>query len=120
MVDIEKQAEQFDVKGVVITMILGAVGFLTALTWRDAIKITIDEFIPAGEGLIYTYYSAALVTIFAIIITYILIKIKKANIIPDKYEQAFARQTVGRAKEIAKEGSPFDIRDKLKKRIATN
>jgi hypothetical protein len=113
MVNIEKQAEQFNVKGIVITMILSAVGFLTALTWRDAIKITIDEFVPAGEGLTYTYYSAILVTLFAIMITYILIKVRNANIVPDRYEEVFAKQTVGRAKRYAKKGSPLHIRKKL-------
>jgi hypothetical protein len=113
MVNIEKDAEEFDVKGIVITMILSAVGFLTALTWRDAIKITIEEFIPAGDGLAYSYYAAGLVTLFAIVTTYILIKIRKTNIIPDEYEESFKKHTIGRATKLATEGSPFQIRQKL-------
>jgi hypothetical protein len=113
MVNIEKDAEEFDVKGIVITMVLSAVGFLTALTWRDAIKVTIEEFIPIGEGLAYSYYAAGLVTLFAIVITYILIKIRKTNIVPDEYEESFKKHTIGRASKIATEGSPFQIRQKL-------
>jgi len=86
MASFEEAAATLDIKSIVITMILSALGFLVAFTWRDAISEAIDHFIPAGEGLIYTFYAAILVTIIAVIITYILIKIQKMDLIPDKYE----------------------------------
>lgn len=86
MAKFEEHAESFDIKSVVITMILSAFGFLVALAWRDAIQQTIDLFVPAGEGLSYTYFAAILVTVIAVIVTFILIKIQKTDLVPDKYE----------------------------------
>lgn len=83
----EEHAESFDIKNIVITMILSAFGFLVALAWRDAINESIDLLVPAGEGLTYTFMAAILVTIIAVIATFILIKVQKANLIPDKYEE---------------------------------
>ncbi len=90
-----------DIKGIVITMILGAFGFLVALQWRDAIKGTIDVFLPAGEGLMYTYMAAILVTVIAVVVTFVLIKLKDVDIIPDKYENR-VKDKARRVKERAK------------------
>lgn len=87
MAAFEEKAAKMDVKSIVITMILSAFGFLTALQWRDAIKLTIDTFMPAGEGLVYTYIAAITVTVIAVIVTFVLIKLKDVDIIPDKYEE---------------------------------
>ena len=82
----EEHAASLDIKGIVITMILSALGFLVALQWRDAIKSTIDILVPAGEGLTYTYTATILVTVIAVIATFVLIKLKDVDIFPDKYE----------------------------------
>ena len=87
MANFEEHAAKLDIKGIVVTMILSAFGFLVALQWRDAIKITIDTFLPAGEGLLYTYFAAIIVTVIAVIVTFVLIKVQQMNIIPDRYER---------------------------------
>jgi len=87
MVDFEEHAAKLDIKSIVITMILSSFGFLVALNWRDAIKETIDLFVPTGEGLTYTYLAAVLVTIIAVVVTFVLVKLQRANIIPDRLEE---------------------------------
>jgi hypothetical protein len=88
MADIEEYAEKMELKSMTITMILSAMGFLVALTWRDAIQKAINAYIPVGDSLTYTFGAALLVTVLATIATYILIKLRKADIVPDKYEDA--------------------------------
>ena len=87
MASFEEQAASLNIKGIIITMILSALGFLVALSWRDVIKETIEMFLPKGEGLIWKYISAISITIIAVIATIILIKLQKADIIPDEYEE---------------------------------
>jgi len=87
MKNFEEEAGSLNIKTIVITMILSAFGFLVALSWRDAIQQTIDLLVPSGEGLVYTYMAAILVTVIAVVVTYVLIKLQKVDIIPDKYEE---------------------------------
>ena len=87
MAKFEEHAAKLDVKSIVVTMILSALGFLTALAWRDAIRDTIDLFVPTGEGLTFTYFAAILVTIIAVVVTFVLVKLQKANLIPDHLEK---------------------------------
>jgi len=89
---VEKELKSLNVKTIVTTMILSALGFLVAFQWRDVIKETIEMMIPAGEGLIYKYAVAILITIIAVVITFVLIKFQQANIIPDKYEEKFKKK----------------------------
>jgi len=96
MGDIEKYAERFDIKNTFITVILSAIGFLTALTWRDAIKDTIDTVLPAGEGLYYKYLAAIVVTMIAVAVTFILVQIKKMNVIPDEFQKIIKEETLKR------------------------
>ena len=86
MTDLEKAAKEFKIKEIIITMILSSFGFLLALQWRAVIKDTIDTIIPQGEGLLYEYMVAILLTIIVVIVTYILVRIKRTELIPDKYE----------------------------------
>ena len=87
MSDFEEHVENLNIKSIVITMILSAFGFLVALAWRDAIKESIDLFVPTGEGVFYTYVAAILVTVIAVVVTFVLIKIQKTDIIPDRLEK---------------------------------
>lgn len=87
MADFEAAAAELNIKNIVITMILSAFGFLVALAWRDAIQQTIDLLVPAGEGLTYTWVAAITVTIIAVLITFVLIKLRNADLIPDRYEE---------------------------------
>ncbi|MBL7160676.1 MAG: hypothetical protein ISS93_02370 [Candidatus Aenigmarchaeota archaeon] len=102
MGDFEKHAEEFNIKSLVITMILGAFGFLVALAWRDAIKDTIDLFVPSGEGLIYTYIAAILVTVIAVVVAFVLLKLQNIDLIPDKYEEK-VKKRIKRNKEATDE-----------------
>lgn len=89
---LEQELKELKIKTIVIATILSAFGFLVALSWRDAIQKTIDLLLPEGEGLFYTYLAAILVTIIAVIATYILLQIQKRDIIPDKYEDRIKRK----------------------------
>lgn len=80
---LQESAKRLDIKTIVITMILSALGFLVALAWRDAIQQTIDLLVPKGEGLSYTYIAAMMVTIIAVVVTIILIKLQKIDLIPE-------------------------------------
>jgi hypothetical protein len=113
MADIEKYAKNFELKKLTITMFLSALGFLVALIWRDAINATIQLYLPVGQSLWYTYLAALIVTIAAAFVTYILIKVREADIVPDQYEHAFADKTVGKAARLVKHGSPLQVRKKL-------
>ncbi len=86
MSSFEEEAARLNIKGIIITMILSALGFLVALSWRDVINKTIDIFVPKGEGLLWNYISAITITIIAVIITYVLVRLQRIDIIPDKYE----------------------------------
>ena len=84
MATFEQAAAEFRIKSIIITMILSALGFLVALQWRDTIQETINRLIPPGEGLLYSYTVSIAMTIGAVIVTYILLKIEKTNLIPEK------------------------------------
>ncbi len=86
MATFEEEAAKLNVKGIVITMVLGALGFLVALAWRDAIQQTIDLLVPRGEGLFYTYLAALTVTVIAVVATVLLVKLQKTDLVPDRYE----------------------------------
>lgn len=84
MAKFEEEAAKFNIKTIVITMILSSFGFLVAMSWRDAIKGTIEIFIPKQESLIYIYFAAFLITTIAVVVTYILVKLQKIDILPEK------------------------------------
>jgi hypothetical protein len=102
MASFEEQAANLQLKGLVITMILSALGFLVALQWRDAISATIDLLIPAGEGLIYTYMATGMVTVIAVIMAFVLIKLQQANLIPDRHEERLKNGVKKRVKKVVK------------------
>ncbi len=64
---VEEHAKEMNIKAVTGTAIISAFGFIIALFWRDAIKEFIADFVPEGEGLIYSFGAAILVTIIAVI-----------------------------------------------------
>jgi C4-dicarboxylate transporter len=74
MAKIEEHAKKFDIRGVIISLIVASFGFVAALFWRDAIKSLIETFVPKGQGLIYQFGVAILVTIIAVIAIYVLSK----------------------------------------------
>ncbi|MBI4020939.1 MAG: hypothetical protein HY369_01720 [Candidatus Aenigmarchaeota archaeon] len=79
----EEHVRKGDIKALVITMIMSALGFLVALQWRDAIQLTIERVVPQGEGLAYTYVASAVVTVVAVVVALVLIRVQKVDIIPE-------------------------------------
>jgi len=73
----EELAKKMDIRGAIVSLVVAAFGFVAALFWRDAIKAFIDEIIPAGQGVLYQFIAAIVVTIIAIIVIYVLAKINK-------------------------------------------
>ncbi len=80
----EQAAAEFRIKSIIITMILSALGFLVALQWRDTIQETINRLIPPGEGLLYSYTVSIAITIGVVIVTYILLKVEKMDLVPEE------------------------------------
>ena len=99
MADLEKYAEEFNVKDMFISMVSSAFGFLLAFWYRDVIKETIETYMPAGEGLLYKWFITFVLTIVVVIILYVLVKIKKANLVPDELEEGLKNKTTRRVKK---------------------
>lgn len=74
MGEIEEKAKVFDIKGAIATLIISSFGFVAALFWRDAIQKLIDEIVPKGEGLLYSFIAAVAVTIIAVIVIWLMTK----------------------------------------------
>lgn len=70
MADIEEHAKALNIKAVMVSLIISSFGFVAALFWRDAIKELIDKLVPEGQGLLYSFGAAIIVTIIAIIAIY--------------------------------------------------
>ena len=80
MDEFEKAVGELKLKDIVVSSILTGLGFLVALTWRDAIQQTINFFVPTGDGLLYLYLAAIIVTGVAVAIGYILVRLQKLNL----------------------------------------
>ena len=74
MASVEEAAASLNIKAVIGTAIVSAFGFIIALFWRDAINQFINEIVPEGEGLFYSFAAAILVTIIAVVVIYIISK----------------------------------------------
>ena len=81
MTGVEEHAESFNLAGAVGALIISAFGFVAALFWRDAIQALINEFVPEGQGIIYSFIAAIIVTIIAVLAIFV---IKKMNTISVK------------------------------------
>ena len=73
MAEIERYAKKLDVRGMVFAALVTALAFVMGLFWNDAIKSTIEELLPKGEGLFYKYIAAIVVTAFVVLAIYIII-----------------------------------------------
>lgn len=80
MADIEEQLKKADFRGIVISSIIAAFSIVAGLSWRDAIDGTIKLFIPKGEGLVFEYLSALIVTVFLLAVGYSLLKLQDVRI----------------------------------------
>ena len=86
MRSLEEYAEEMEIKKIITSMMMSALAFIVAFQWRDVIRETIDVFLPHGEGLIYKWFGAVAFTVIAAGFAILLIKIHKANIVPDHLE----------------------------------
>ncbi len=75
----QEEAAKFNLKSIVAGSIVGALGFLVALSWRDTIQMTIDLLVPEGEGLFYSFISSILITAFAVAAAFALMKISQKS-----------------------------------------
>lgn len=62
-----------------ITLIISSFGLVAALTWNEAIKEIISTLVSAEGQLSAKIYSAVIVTIISIFVTYFLTKLKPAD-----------------------------------------
>ena len=68
-----KMAEmQEHLRNTMITFMVGAFGFVTALFWNDAIKTAIESIFPNHASIIAKFIVAVLVTLIAAIAIYVL------------------------------------------------
>ena len=74
---IEQEIEKLNIRGVILTSVLTAFGFVIALLWRDAVMKSIEYLKPQEESLLWIYFSALLVTIILTFAGYLLVKINQ-------------------------------------------
>jgi len=78
---VEEKAKAFDIKGTILTLIISAFGFVAALFWRDAIQDAIAKLVPEGEGLVYSFGAAIIVTIIAVVVIFVMSKYMTTSIV---------------------------------------
>lgn len=54
-----------------------ALGLVAALAWNEAVKTTIEHFLPKGQGILSLFIYAILVTTLVVIFSARLLKIKE-------------------------------------------
>jgi len=77
---LQDAAKKLDFEGLVITSIITALSFTVGLFWRDAITATINEVIPASEGLLWKYIIAIGVTVLVVVVAYLLLRWQEIQI----------------------------------------
>lgn len=76
----EEDVAKLNLKNIIISSIMAALGFLVAFSWRDTIREAIDAIVPEGGGLLYMFGTSLLITILAVIIAFVLIKLSQRSI----------------------------------------
>ena len=74
MANIEQLAQEKNFHGLIVASMVTALAFVAGLFWRDAVQQLINEIVPAGEGLLYSFAVAAFVTIVIAMIIIFLMK----------------------------------------------
>lgn len=77
MANVEESAGEGKFFDVALTAVIAALSFVVGLFWRDAIVETINIFVPEGEGLLYRYLAAILVTVIVVVVIYLLSRFLK-------------------------------------------
>ena len=70
----DKLRKMSDFRTVVLTSIISALALVVGLFWNDAVKSTIEQIVPQGEGLFYKFIAAVIATIIVVIIIYVLMR----------------------------------------------
>ena len=92
MANIQKLAQERNFHGLIVASMVTALAFVAGLFWRDAIQQLINEMIPEGEGLLYSFIVAFLVTIIVAIIIIFLVKTQEWKV--QAKEKIIARRAV--------------------------
>ncbi len=87
MASLEQAAKELNIKAAVSTLIISAFGFVAALFWRDAIKEFINEFVPEGEGLLYSFGVAIAVTVLAVVVIFVLSRWMSTSIVRERVKK---------------------------------
>jgi len=89
MAGVEEHGAKLDIRGAMVAMIMSALGFVAALFWRDAIQAFINEFVPEGQGMFYSFMVAIIVTVVVVIAIFI---INKYMAFSEKLEKRFKEE----------------------------
>ena len=61
------------------TLAISTFGIATGLVWFDVVKAIVDEFFPNRNSLLVKFYVAGLITVFSIVATYFITRVKDRN-----------------------------------------
>jgi len=61
------------------TLTISTFGIATGLVWYDVVKMMIDEFFPNRNTLLIKFYVAVLITMVAIMATYVITRVRNKN-----------------------------------------
>lgn len=76
----EEEMKKLDLKSLVIGSIIGALGFLVALSWRDLIQHVIKSFLPESNDLAYQFFTTVIITFMALFLGWALLKFSEKSI----------------------------------------
>lgn len=96
---VEDKAKELDIKGVMLGLVISSFSFVMALFWKDAIRETIDKFVPEGEGLIYMYIAAIIVTAISVIAIYFASWYMKRSIIRGAISKTLSKEAREKTKK---------------------
>ena len=76
----EESVRKLDLKSVMVGSILAALGFLVAFSWRDFIQHILNTFIPPSDNLFYQFLATMIITLMALFLGYVIVKISQKSI----------------------------------------
>ncbi|MBI4162821.1 MAG: hypothetical protein HY513_04000 [Candidatus Aenigmarchaeota archaeon] len=110
---IEEKAKQFmNVRTLILTTILSALGFVLALFWNDAIKTSIESLLPPAQTVTAKFMVAWMVTVIIIFVVYIIVQLNKLT---EKHIIQELKKIQKEEDEHIKEVVKQEIKDKKKK-----
>ena len=76
---IKREAKEFrkELENRIITLIVSAFGFVTALAWNDAMTSWINTFIKPGDVWYYKIINAIIITLISAIVIYLIVKFSR-------------------------------------------